>query len=118
VKRVRPSIENIILIGPGIGRLIPADIKQVYASAEVEPPYETAGRKGFISFGKNKATKKIKGGVTRKLATFVIPIEKIKKHKEYHIRVKVNSAKQVAGSAGRSTSFNFDVSKIADLIAE
>lgn len=114
----RPSIENVVLMGPAIGRIVPATVKQLYATSEEEPPYETVQRKGFISFRKGQTTKRIKGGVTRKLVTFVLPEEQIKKGKDYYIRVKINSAKQTAGSPGKSTKFDFDVSKIAKMIAQ
>jgi len=103
----RPSVENTTLNGPGIGVLIPDMVKTVYASLEEEAPYETSKIGGFISFVSNKSNKKLKGGVSRKLFTFVIPVDKIRENGKYYLRVKINSEKQKSGSAGKRTDFKF-----------
>ena len=112
----RPTVDNVTLNGPKLGSLVPADIKQVYASIEKEPPYETIEKGGFISFDSETKSKNLKGGVSRKLVTFVIPKEKMLDGKQYYIRVKVNSAKQSSGKAGKSTDFKFYLDKLPEML--
>ena len=112
----RPTVENVIIQGTKLGTIVPVTVKQIYASGQEEPPYETTTRGGFISFNPGAKSKRLKGGVSRKLATFNIPKDKIVPGGKYYIKVKINSAKQSAGKPGKSTRFKFDISNIIELI--
>ena len=65
IRGVKPKIYNIIIEGPRLGALIPVTIKSLYAVAEEEEPYPTGKKGGFISFGDDKETRKLKGWTSR-----------------------------------------------------
>lgn len=108
----RPSVKNVTLIGPGIGTLVPTTVKQVYASLEEEAPYETTKIGGFIAFSGRESTKRLKGGVSRKLFKFIIPGDKIVEGGKYYLKVKINSVKQKNGLPGKATRFKFYLEKL------
>ncbi|NQT95444.1 MAG: hypothetical protein HQ572_03245 [Candidatus Omnitrophica bacterium] len=115
---VRPSITNIIIVGPKIGRLVPKTIKQLYATLEDQgKEYNTYKIGGFIGSSKPK-TKSLTGSITRKIATFEIPVDKIERDGKYQLKVKVSAAKQAAGKAGRITRFIFDLDKLAEALGK
>jgi len=114
IVRAKPKIENIILVGPKIGRMVPVTVKKVYATSEEEAPYITRKRGGLITFDDKKKTKKPKGSVDRKLATFKINKDKIIKGKRYEVWVRVK--KEGAGRRGKLTSYKFNLEKLPELV--
>jgi len=115
---VKPMIENIIIVGPKIGRLVPKTIKQLYATLEdQETEYDTYKIGGFVGSDRPKV-KPLSGSITRKIATFEIPVDKIERDKKYFIRVRVSAAKQAAGRAGRNTKFRFELGKLAEALGK
>jgi len=118
MENVRPMIENIIIVGPKIGRLVPKTVKQLYATLEdQETEYETYKIGGFVGSDKPKS-KPLIGSISRKVATFEIPVEKIKKDGKYLLRVRVSAAKQAQSKAGKTTKFRFELDKLAEALGK
>jgi hypothetical protein len=120
MEKARPSILNVIVEGPGIGRLVPVSVKEVYASLEEleEKPYKTTKIGGFIDSGDKPKEKKLEGSITRKFYIFKIPKEKISSDGKYEIKVKVGTVKQVAGSGAQYTSFSFSLDNFPQLVLQ
>jgi hypothetical protein len=112
MKGQTPKITNVLLVGPGIGRISPNVVKQLYATEEEEGAYETYGRGGFLTFEERTKTKKMKGRVKRKLVKFKIPRDDLRPGKRYQLWVRVESAKK----RGRNFSYKFDLENFPELV--
>jgi len=112
----KPSIFNVILVGPKLGRISPKTSETVTATVEDEAPFPTTKRGGFISFGKKTETKEAKGTLTKELFRFRIPTDKIVPGKRYQIWVKVQSRK--GKEKGKIRGFKFDLESLAQLISQ
>jgi len=110
----KPRISNIILVGPGIGRLSPLTKKTVASSTQEEEPYPTSKRGAFISFGTRTKTEKATGTVTKEMVEFKITADKIMPAKLYQIWVRVESSQ----SGGQPQGFKFDLKDFARLISK
>jgi len=111
----RPKINNVIVVGPKIGRISPDEIEQVYAGLEEEAPYRTTKRSGFISFESRTATKKLKGTVVRKLYRFKMDREKIVSDGLYQLWIKIKE--EGSRRKGRITPYKFDLDKLPELLS-
>ena len=120
MRNARPSILNVIIEGPGIGRLVPISVKEVYASLSEaeEKPYPTEKIGGMIVPGEKSKDKKLEGAVSRKSYIFKIPKDKIAAGAQYDLKVKVGTVKQVAGEAAQYTRFIFSLGDLSQLIAK
>ena len=87
-------------------------MKQLYATAEEEEPYETDKRGGFITFSEDSETKKLKGRTSRKLITFKIPPDKIMPEKKYDLKVKIEGSDK----RGRTSTYRFELKGLYELI--
>jgi hypothetical protein len=88
----KPRIENIILVGPRLGRLSPK-VKQTLLASEVEDEeFLTKPSRGILFWGKGKKMKKLStvGAVTRELYKFVIPKKRIVAGQRYELRITLN----------------------------
>jgi len=112
IERATPNIYSMLLVGPNIGRMSPDSIKSLYATLEKEEPYSTKRRGAFISFGDDAKSKQLKGRVSRKLAEYRIPADKIKPDGDYQLWIRVESSKQ----RGRIATYRFDLENFPQLV--
>lgn len=110
----KPEIDNVIIVGPKLGRLSPKTKKTLYATEEEEEPYLTTESKGLIGFGRKKRTKKAKGTLTKELFKFNIPRNKIIPGKRYELRIRIESMK----IAGKFIRFKFELKNLPQLILQ
>ena len=110
----RPKIDNVIVVGPRIGRISPDTIEQIYAGLEEEASYRTTKRSGFISFEDRTTTKKLKGTVVRKSYRFKMDREKIISDGLYQLWIKIKE--EGLSKKGRITPYKFDLVKLPELL--
>ncbi len=108
IEEATPDISSILLVGPNIGRMGPTSIKSLYATTEVEEPYQTTTVGGFVSFGDQTKSRQLKGRVTRKLAEYRIPAGQIEPNGEYQLWVRRENQSQ----NGRVDTYRFDLTEL------
>lgn len=76
MKQNRPRLENVILVGPGVGRLAPTTRQVLRAGLEQDPPYPTK-RSGLIAM--NQGNEQLQQGtLIRELFQYQLPVEKMR----------------------------------------
>lgn len=111
----RPRIYNAILVGPRLGRISPKARQTLYPKAEDEELiFLTTDELGSIRFTKKTKQKEVKGTLTKELAQFKIPTDKIMPNKRYQLWIKVESMQ----GPGQRESFKFDLKNLSKLISE
>lgn len=108
----KPKIENVIVVGPKLGRLSPEMKQTLLATTEEDGAFETTEASGLFGFGKKKRTKEMIGALTRALYKFKIPREKIVSGKRYELRIRVESMQGTAAFA----RFKFYLKDLPELI--
>ena len=111
----KPKINDVILVGPRLGRIHYKTREIVYTTLEEEEPYPITKQGGFIVFGKRTKTKKPKGTLTKELFKIKVPKEKILPGKRYQLWVEVESK---TDSGGRPLRFKFDLKDLSQLISQ
>ncbi|MFH1858273.1 MAG: hypothetical protein ABH845_05160 [Candidatus Omnitrophota bacterium] len=118
MKRERPRIKNVFLVGPGVGRLGPITRHDVLAGLEKDPPYSTRYH-GLLDIGKGgKDTPE--GTLARVAAQHELPIEKMrekiqkKKKAAYEYWVYMESATL----GGTILRYKFSLDELPKLILE
>lgn len=110
----RPKIDNVIVVGPKLGRLAPKAKTSLFATEQDEEEPEATESRGLLGFGsRSKATKK-KGALAKAQYKFKIPPEKIVSGKRYELRVKIDSPK----IDNRALRFKFELKDFAKLILQ
>ena len=117
MEQERPRLKNILLVGPGVGRLSPTTRKTILAGLEEDEPYPTR-RSGLLVL--NQGSKRTaKGTLTRERCQFTLPLEKmrekiIKKGKKAHYEFWVFLESSNRG--GDFLRFKFDLDPLPELI--
>ena len=124
MKRTKPMIHNVIVVGPGLGRLSCETKETLVATTEEDVPFVTERKdKGLINFGKSEDAKTSeaisetnvhKGTATKALYTFRIPRDKVKKDKKYKLWVQVMSSQK----GSEYDTFKFDLENFAELVLQ
>ncbi len=121
MKREKPRIHNVIVVGPGLGRLSCETKEILIATTKELDPFLTKKKdKGFINFGEDeeKSSKIIsksnvsKGRLSKALYRFVIPRDKIKKDKKYKLWVQILSSQR----GSKYKTYKFDLENFAQLV--
>ena len=107
-------IYNIMVVGPKLGRICPKTREILAARTEEEAPFSTIRLGGFTGDTKKTKEKKPKGTLTKELAKFKIPADKIIPGKRYQLWVDVQSVQK----KGRPMRFKFDLENLAQLISQ
>lgn len=106
----RPKIYNVIVVGPGLGRLSCESKQALLATAAEEKPFLTKKKdKAFINLTKEEEFKVGKGTLTRESFTFRIPRDRILKEKKYELWVQIESMLE----GGRYRTFKFALENFA-----
>ena len=110
----RPKIYNVLVVGPGLGRMSPQERQTVYPKAEDRDIFfqTTDVDGGLIRFSKRTKKKKMEGTLTKELVRFRIPAEKIRPDGRYQLRLHLESMQ----SSGQTRRFRFDLKDLPDLI--
>ena len=111
----KPKINDVILVGPKLGRLHYKTRETVYATAQEEEPYEITKQDGLIALEKRKKVKEPEGTVTKELFKLKIPTDKIKQGKRYQLWVQVESKTRAGGVP---LKFKFDLKDLPELISQ
>lgn len=124
MKRTKPRIHNVIVVGPKLGRLSCETKENLVATTEEDDPFLTKRKdKGFINFGKDEKAKTSeeisesnvhRGRVTKALYMFRIPRDRIKKDKKYKLWVQIESSQR----GGKYKTFKFDLENFADYFTD
>ena len=112
----KPHLYNIILVGPGLGRLSPQERQTLFPTVEDED-MEFATRDmegGIIRFSPRVSKKKAKGTLTKEIVKFRIPTDRIKPKGRYELRIKVESLQR----PGQFQNFKFDLKKLSQAISK
>ena len=76
MKQTRPRLENVILMGPGVGRLASTTRQVLRAGLEEDPPYPTK-RSGLLVM--NQGNKQLaEGTLIRERLQYELPVEKMR----------------------------------------
>ncbi|MGD9014779.1 MAG: hypothetical protein PVI33_01980 [Candidatus Omnitrophota bacterium] len=113
----KPLIHKVLVVGPKLGRLSPHERQTVYPKAEdQEAFYKTKDIEGgIIRLKKREKEKKLKqGALTKELARFKIPTDKIVENKRYQLWVKIESMQR----GGRFESFKFELKDFPKLFSQ
>lgn len=108
----KPNIYNVTLEGSGIGKLSPKERRTLFPTAEDEE-IEFKTRKleaGFIRLTPKEAKRKLKGTLTKEVARFKIPKDRIRPKKRYFLNVKIESLQ----NPGQYKKFKFELKKLAE----
>lgn len=108
----KPKIDNVIVVGPKLGRLSSEAKSTLYATEEDEDEIEVSESRGLLGFGARSKAKKKKGVLVKEQYKFKIPKEKIVAGKRYELRIKIDSPK----IDSRSLRFKFELENLAELI--
>ena len=111
----KPKINDVILVGPKLGRIHYKSRETVFAKVEEEEPYPITKQSGIIVFGKRTKTKQPEGTLTKELFRIKIPREKIVPNKRYQLWVQVESKTRAGGTP---LKFKFDLENLAELIEQ
>lgn len=111
----RPKITDVILVGPGIGRVHYVTREDVPPSVEEEEPYPITKEDGFITFRKRTKLKTPKGTLAKELFKLKVPVEKIVPGKRYQLWVEVESK---AKRGKKSKKFKFNLENLAELVSQ
>ena len=117
MKQTRPRLENVILMGPAVGRLAPTTRQVLRAGLEHDPPYPTK-RSGLLAM--NQGSKQLaEGTLIRELFQYQLPADKMKneirkkgKRAKYEFVVTMASANR----GGDFTRYTFELEKLPELI--
>ena len=117
MKQTRPRLENVILMGPAVGRLAPTTRQVLRAGLEEDPPYPTK-RSGLLVM--NQGSKQLaQGTLIREHFQFELPAEKIKQaiqkrggRVRYEILVTMSSANR----GGDFKRYTFDLETLPQAI--
>jgi len=104
----KPLIHKVLVVGAKLGRLSPQERQTIYPKAEdQEAFYKTKDIEGgIIRLKKREKEKKLKeGALTKELARFKIPTDKIVENKRYQLWVKIESMQR----GGVFESFKFEL---------
>jgi len=114
MRTTKLRIYNILVVGPKLGRICPKTREILTATAEEEAPFSTTKLGGLIRYSEKTKEKKAKGTLTKELAKFKIPADKIIPGKRYQLWVDVQSVQK----KGRPVRFKFDLENLAQLISQ
>lgn len=106
----RPRITNVMLAGPGIGRVSYELKKEIPLTLDEEDPYIITKEDGIISLGSRKKKKKPKGTLTKESFKIKVPWNKIIAGKRYQLWVDVESKTQ---PGQRPQKFRFNIENLA-----
>jgi hypothetical protein len=112
----KPRIYKAIVVGPKLGTLSPQERQTLYPRAEDEELfYKTKDvEAGLIRLSKREKKKKLEGTLTKELARFKIPKDKIVTKKRYQLRVQVESMQR----GGQLEKYRFDLKDLPQLILQ
>ena len=110
----KPRINNVLLVGPRIGRLPYITKETIHKKIEEDDPYEVTKQHGLIVFEKRKKERKLKGTATREFYRLRIPKEKIVPGKRYRLWVEIES--QTRGDDKQK--FKFNIENLSELISQ
>ncbi len=109
----RPKINNILLVGPRIGRLQHAAKEEIPVSIEEEKAYPVTKKGGLLSFGDKTEVKKLEGALTKEPFKIKIPQDRIIPGKRYQLWVYLESKTR---GGGRPVKFRFNLEKLAEVL--
>jgi hypothetical protein len=109
MNRTKPRIDNVIVVGPKIGRVAPKSRGTLYPTMEDEEPFPTKKSGGFISLSSKDDLKTTSGTLTKEFLKFEIPGDRVLSGKKYQIWIKVESMQR----GGHKESFKFDLEDFA-----
>ena len=110
----RPKIDNVIVVGPRLGRLAPKAKETLYAGERETAPFEATESRGLFGFGSRSKAREIKGALIRELFKFKIPPGRLIKGRRYELRVRIDSQK----IPGKFLKFEFELKDLARLMLE
>lgn len=116
MERARPRIRNVLVVGPGAGRLGPTTRDQVLADLEEDPPYPTR-RAGLLDL-RSGSEAVADGTLTRMRFRHELPVEKmreqIKRRKKinYEFWVYMESSQR----GGRYRKYKFELERLPGLL--
>ena len=114
MRTTKLRIYNILVVGPKLGRISLKTRETLTAVTEEEASFSTTKLGGLIRYSKKTREKKAKGILTKELAKFKIPADKIIPGKRYQLWVDVQSVQK----KGRPVRFKFDLENLAQLISQ
>ena len=117
MKQTRPRLENVILTGPGIGRLAPTTRQVLRAGLEEDPPYPTK-RSGLLVM--HQGSKQLaEGTLIRERFQYELPAEKMRQviqkkggKSRYEFVVTMTSANR----GGDFKRYTFDLEELPERI--
>ena len=117
MKQTRPRLENVILMGPGVGRLAPTTRQVLRAGLEEDPPYPTK-RSGLLVM--HQGSKQLaEGTLIRERFQYELPIEKMRegiqkkgRKANYEFVVTMTSANR----GGDFKRYTFELETLPDLV--
>ena len=104
ILRERPKIHNLLLVGPGIGRVHYTTSEIVPPSTEEEAPYPITRSGGLVSFGEKTEVKYPKGALSKRRFDIEVPVDKLVAGGKYELWVDLRS-KTRGGSRGKKFEF-------------
>lgn len=110
----RPKIDNVIVVGPRLGRLSAKAKTSLFATEEDEEEPEVTESRGLLGFGSRSTARKKKGVLVKERYKFKIPPKKIVSGKRYELRVKIDSPK----IDSKSIRFKFELKDFARHVLE
>lgn len=110
----KPKIDNVLVVGPKLGRLSAKAKTTIYASEEAEAEIAVSESRGVLGFGARSEVRKKKGVLVREQYKFKIPKEKMVSGKRYELRIKIDSPK----IDSKSIRFKFLLKDLARHILE
>ncbi|MFH1355406.1 MAG: hypothetical protein ABIH19_04590 [Candidatus Omnitrophota bacterium] len=108
----KPKIDNVLVVGPKLGRLSARTKEKLFTELGEEDPYLTKRDAGLLGTKEKKREKKAKGRLTRELHVFEIPAEKIKKDKRYDLRIRLQDGEV----EGQYRKFEFELKDFPELV--
>ena len=117
MKQTRPRLENVILMGPVVGRLAPTTREVLRAGLEEDPPYPTK-RSGLLVM--NQGSKQLaEGTLIRERFQYELPVEKMRQairkkggKARYEFVVTMSSANR----GGDFKRYTFDLEALPQLL--
>jgi len=117
MKQSRPRLENIVLMGPGVGRLSPTTRQVLRAGLEKDPPYPTK-RSGLLVMNQG-SERTAEGALIRERCQYQLPLEKVREairkkgeKARYEFEVKMTSANR----GGNFKRYEFSLETLPELI--
>ena len=117
MKQTRPRLENVILMGPAVGRLAPTTRQVLRAGLEEDPPYPTK-RSGLLVM-KQGSKQLAEGTLIRERFQYELPVEKMRQvirkkggKAKYEFAVTMSSANR----GGDFKRYTFDLEELPKIL--